>query len=302
MRFFKRACIAIPITLLVSFGIMMLMIYTDITNRKAELTTYVRLAMRDALINIQTTEENGLDASGYTGALHNRNDYAVYLAELKNNAGAGSATAKETLEALQTFLESNQIEAGDAIFRPIQFGMTYVDPTAFKASFKHSLQSLVDANYKITDTNGNSQNKKIVCNDALHVYLDDMNSVVNIDGPHLVEFNTGSEVLRALYGVADAADYIEEINSKTEASSGLGISTAATPTFYVYYDITVSVPWGSSTTLPLLSRTFLSSRWPGSETFEYNERVGSSTDELQYLRIHSDDMRIEYTYRYVLLN
>lgn len=302
MQFLKKVFVAIPVTLLLAFICMGLVIYFDLTERSQDLDTYIRLAMRDALINVQTTEENGLDFtkgnSSYDAAV-SRQKYRQYLAALDSETAHLGRSAEDTMHLLHTFLDNNQSATGDAMFRPIQFGMTYVDPEMFSASFKESLTSLVEANY---GAGSGSSRWKTTCNDALHVYLDNMNSVVHINGPHIVEFDADNNVLRQLYGTDRAETFVEDAISGMENAGSLGISTASTPKFYVYYDITVTVPWGSSTALPLLSKNFFTLHWAGT-SFEYNEKADpSNDDELQYLRMHSDSMVKTYTYRYILLN
>lgn len=73
------------------------------------------------------------------------------------------------------------------------------------------------------------------------------------------------------------------------------------PDFYVYYDITVDVPWGSSTAFPFLSKSVWDNK--GFKNIEYSDPANQDvTDAQRFIRWHSDSTVETYTYRYVLLN
>lgn len=310
MRGIKKAFIAIPGTLILALVVACVLILSDLSERKSSLDAFVRIAMKDAIVNIQTTEELGLNYNASYDAYSSNIKYQEYLDTI---AAQLSDSDRDTIETIQSFLDTNMAnldsdKSGEDMFRPIQFGMTYVDADLLEKSFKSTLDDLVGANYRM---NGTPNDLKLSCNDALHVYLDDITLVV--DGPHVISLSSADETtkrsLTQLYGIDTAQEYIEQYNTSLgDESASLGISTESVPNFYVYYDISVKVPWGSSSALPLLSEAFIEKLFgPG---LQYNEPTAgySSSDtgefgkEQRYVRFHSEDMVMNYAYRYVLLN
>lgn len=322
MSFIKKVFIAFPVTLLLVFACTGLMIFNDLSTRKSTLDTYIHLAVQDALVNIQTTEEEGLNFRTGMDYARSMAKYSEYIDTIENElVGTPSAAADEHMKVIaviRRFLDDNQrkvlhTDNGESLFRPIQFGMTYMDSDLFEKSFKSSLQQLIDSNFK----QGAESSGKAGCNDALHVYYPgdpDYNPSttgqwkVIVDGPHVVDLTdrlaVDSGVLAQLYGMSNAQSYLSEHFDLFSDSENLGISIDTTPQFFVYYDITVNVPWGSSTAAPTLNKNFFTMRWADATTnLQFSQKADPNDEqELSYLRIHNDDMVETYHYRYVLLN
>lgn len=322
MRFLKKVFIAIPVTLFLVLACTGLMIYNDLATRRSTLQSYIHLAVRDAVINVQTTEEEGLNFKNGMDYANSMANYSRYIDTIENElVGTHTSTTEEHMKVIaviRRFLDDNQRKVlmsdnGDELFRPIQFGMTYMDEDLFEKSFIHSLKQLIDSNFK----QGAESNGKSNCNDALHVYFPgdpDYDPVttgywrVNVDGPHVVDLSDSladnSGVLAQLYGMNNAKDYLAEHFDLFTDSEKLGISTDTTPQFFVYYDITVDVPWGSSTAAPTLNKNFFAMRWADATSdMQFSNKADPDDEqELSYLRIHNSDMVETYHYRYVLLN
>lgn len=302
--YLKKIALAVLGFFILSFASGFIIWCNDLTKHESELQTYIRLAVKDAIINVQTTEQEGLNFT-VANARVSQEKYEAYLADLKSSAGKNPAV-DETLKTIRTFLNNNN-EAlrstkidGEGLFRPIQFGMTYLDKELFEESFKKSLSNLIEVNYN----SDHNISKSFTCYDALHVYTETIN--FNIDGPYVVPLtdtdDKTKQFLRQLYGIDKASEYIAGYNDALGAdSASLGISTNTVPDFYVYYDITVDVPWGSSTAFPFLSKSVWENR--GFKNIEYSDPANQDvTDAQRFIRWHSDSTVETYKYRYVLLN
>ena len=298
MSYLQKIALSVLAFFVLSFVTGYVIWFGDITKHRSDLQTFIRLAVHDALINIQTTEEQGLNFTSTTSVKEQTENYKNYLDAISKDLKDDNE--KKALNTIHKFLDNNvelykQTGTGEALFRPIQFGMTYIDQVLFEASFKESLSNLIEVNYN----SDHSESTAFSCYDALHAYMDDI--TIKIDGPHVVSLKdksgTTNEFLLELYGINNARDYLEEYNNSLAGSSELGVSVDAVPTFYVYYDITVDVPWGSSTAFPFFGKEL----WEGMgfTSIQYSEQKDG---QKQFIRWHSDDMRENYSYRYVLLN
>lgn len=298
--YLKKIALAVLGFFILSFASGFIIWYNDLTKHESDLQTYIRLAVKDAIINVQTTEQEGLNFIVANKRRESTEKYEEYLKALEPSAENNPAI-DETLKTIRTFLNNNKdLQDGEGLFRPIQFGMTYLDKELFEESFKKSLSNLIAVNYN----SDHNTSKSFTCYDALHVYTDDIK--FKIAGPNVVSLadtdDDTKQFLRQLYGIDKASEYISDYNNKLgDNSASLGISTNTVPDFYVYYDITVDVPWGSSTAFPFLSKYVWDNR--GFTNIEYSDPANPDvTDGQRFIRWHSDSTVETYKYRYVLLN
>lgn len=291
---FALTLLAVVLVGFVSTGFEM---YHTISTREEAMRTFVRLATKDAIVNIQATEEYGLDAReaqkllNFTDNLE-RNDYSAYLNALAAGFANSADGNAENLALIQKFLQMNKSNMGnkDAVFRPIQFGMTYVSPELFEASFKCALRDLIKANFASTEDGelAVEQNDAIYINwgsGAIDRYID-----VRVSEPKAAPIPRGSEnsyLFNSIYGV-DKANF--QFASLEES---LGFADASI-NFYVYYDIDITVRWKSTMSNQLLTAGFL--RNFGIE----DNHDGKLFDPNGFLRMDGPD--IHYSYRYVLTN
>lgn len=310
MRVFKRVGIILALVLFLSIALTGFQVYLDLVKREEDMNSFVRLSVKDAIVNIQTTEESGLNVQNTYTRKKKEVSYQAYL-----NALAGQASDPDTLELIREFLVDNSSEKGDAMFRPIQFGMTYIDTELFKESFIKSLQQLIDMNYShdsraAAASQGDAlfdtkvDNTLIIKSEGTFTGHNPLGSItigsetyethIQIEGPYLIEIDestdvTQEEIFNSLYGGDLRKEYID---LKDSAGANLGISSQSMPNFFIYYDITVSVDWASVSTNPLLGEGFLGSVWGVPDQY-FSQDNG-------YLMIPGK--QIEYEYRYVLLN
>lgn len=297
-KFVLRIGLAICLSLVVGLIFIGFEVYLELTTRYEAMSAFTRLAVKNAIVNIQTTEESGNDAVAYLlkpdsiSGYRQRNEQKDYEDYLNTLAGSLAARAEylegeedPNLELIQAFLASNESESGNDRFRPIQFGMTYVSPELFKASLKQSLYDLIQANYA---ANGEG-NLALTQDDAVYIGKTaadiDKYVTINIDGPKaalIPEDGHGSVLYSSIYGT-----------DKAESSlSALGFEDLSIG-FYVYYDITVEVNWKSTTLSPLLKLEWLGELGMvgvGEDNFDSNG----------FLRIPGKP--VTYSYRYVLTN
>lgn len=256
--------------------------------RKNAMTSFVRLATKNALVSIQTTEQYGNDyASGINKANNSdqikkeKVDYKAYLDALFNqmkniqgSAKTGSLTgtqAKKNLETIRAFLKANQTSTGDDMFRPIQFGMTYVSETRFKEAFEEYLSRLVESNYGQYENN---------CSD---IVIDSCEYLINGPYVQMIENNTESKAMyEYLYGIDKASAVFKKW-------SDLGIGDYSL-NFFVYYDISVTVHWSSALKGFATREGFLSKFGVPSSSFDSNGALLATAPD------------ITYEYRYVLTN
>lgn len=326
MRVFKRLGIFLALILFLSIVLTGFQIYLDVTKREEDMHSFVRLAVKDAIVNIQTTEEQGLNFLDSVTERKTTEKYKEYL-----NALASSTNNAEILSMLQNFLQENSGAKGNDRFQPIQFGMTYIDTELFKESFIASLQKLIDSNYSLDSAERaaaaaqGKTNAKLFGTQASNTlaFKSDISQTgsfvpdasladrytgkqaisfrgenyevcIEIKKPEVVELRQYSnaeyqQFIRSLYGNDNIDDYI---NAYSNSGQDLGISVESMPNFFIYYDINVTVCWASMTTNPLLRKGFLGDIW----------RVPNSyfSRDNGYLMIPGRP--IEYNYRYVLLN
>lgn len=300
MTALRRVGVCIVVCMIASFFAIGFQVWYDLSTREDEVLTYTRLAMKDALVNIQTTEQEGFNYTN-TKAAYSRELYKTYLTDIKSQI-----KDDKNMELISSFLNLNaDNNSGDNLFRPIQYGMTYVDKELFMESFKKSLDTLVETNYP----------KTIESSDGLISFTTRAPSAITItdvefkiDGPKIGELNlsTGTSadakkdsIYRSIYGIDTMADM--------ELVKNLGFGSSAI-NFYVYYDITVTVQWASASTNQLLTRNFFTNLADASlNALSSSNKVSSSlkytpivNDSQEYVYIPGDP--IVYSYRYVLLN
>lgn len=303
-RWVLRFGLAIMLSLVVGFFALGFETYSNLSKREEEMRTFVRLSVQDALVNIQTTEEYGLDSTKYLNNTYGREnftsgysrsdeqaDYRNYLVAINSQLADEGKGNADNLEIIQAFLDLNQASGGeDAMFRPVEFGMTYVSESLFKASFKQSLYNLVKANYDSVD-DGEAGFEQV---DALYLNWDknhiDNYIKIEIDGPKAEQLpkgtGTANAIYKSVYGVDKA---LEAFASKPN----LGFESASID-FFIYYDIRVTVDWKST------SRSqFMNLGWLEKYGF-IDDPTGEIFDPQGFMRISGKP--IEYSYRYVLTN
>lgn len=287
----------------------------DLSTRERTMQSFVRLACRNAIVGIQTTEQTGLDNFSahelntdiglFTGSFDNRShpigeyttiekqEYLHYLQVLENHFTNGDFTdenAKSRLNFIHTFLYKNKQDSdGDKMFRPIQFGMTYVSPTVFKGAFIQALKELLEAN------GGRNGGTPLAGEPEDSIYINWNNIedyiTINVSEPQIVSLprddsGTIDPTLISLYGI----DKAEDLMGKLEPSLGFG---SASVDFYVYYDISISVDWKSTLNSQVTNRNFL-------KQFGALSSNADDFDSNGFARINGKT--IEYNYRYVLTN
>lgn len=256
--------------------------------RKNAMTSFVRLATKNALVSIQTTEQYGNDyASGINKANDSdqikkeKVDYEAYLdtlfgqmKKIQGSTKTGSLTrtqAGKNLGTIQAFLKANRTSTGDDMFRPIQFGMTYVSETRFKEAFEEYLSRLVESNYGQYENN---------CSD---IVIDSCEYRIN--GPYVQMISTDAES-KAMYEYLYGIDKASAVFKKW---SELGIGDYSL-NFFVYYDISVTVHWSSALKGFATREGFLSKFGVPSSSFDSNGALLATAPD------------ITYEYRYVLTN
>lgn len=327
MRRLKMVGIALVASMFLSIFYVVFRIYMDISDRQQDVQTFLRLAVKDSIVNIQTTEEYGL--SFMDSSLQDSKDkYEEYLNCLTNSDIAQNDEG--VLALLQEFLKDNSSSEGDALFRPMQFGVTYIDKAVFKASLAESMQALIDANFnaeRIYDAD--VANYKNQSNNALRIKTVEghangepsdygstdtlanveweqcystegvpYNIFVKISDPQIVAFDSSladedAHLYQSLYGSNNLEQYIS-LKEKA-GNADLGISTRQMADFFIYYDIAVEVHWTSTTATPLLNKNFLG-KYGVPDYYFYSE----DPDTPSYAELPGPV--VQYSYRYVLLN
>lgn len=330
MKNLARVGICITLCIVLSFFAIGLQVWMDLSTREDDVLTFTRLAMKDALVNIQTTEQEGYDylaavnSTGYDSSTDNYlfgfpkynsythvdNGYTPYLTSLM------SQSKDENMRVIAGFLNLNKdTSGGDALFRPIQYGMTYVDPLLFVNSFAESLKQQVDANYtKATyyDLNGIQFTTKAPS--ALKItgisykingqeYTPDMSSGAIKPKLGILDLSkaggNADHTYQSIYGI----DKI--INSEVEGNLGFGSSSI---NFYVYYDIEVTVSWASASANQLLTRNFFTNLADQTlNAFANNNKVSAHLEYTPAINgsqeyVYIPGKPVTYKYRYVLLN
>lgn len=291
MRALKRIGIAIAVCMFACFLAIGFQVWFDLSTREDDVLTFTRLAMKNALVNIQTTEQEGYNfaSSGRATTGYDSGAYRGYLTALLS---ALNTESDENMEAIKKFLEDNlNATDGDALFRPIQFGMTYVDKELFQESFETAVNDLVAANYDNAnkyDAGGVSFTTKAPC--ALKIN----NCDFEIDGPNLGNIPTDhgavDEIYKSIYGINTFEDTSSHLN--------LGFTSSAIK-FYVYYDITVTVDWSSASANQLMTKNFFT-----------NNLLGQVRTDLDFTPLENGSQSylyipgkpVTYSYRYVLTN
>lgn len=333
MKGLARVGIYMTLCIVLSFFAIGLQVWMDLSSREDDVLTFTRLAMKDALVNIQTTEQEGYDylkgisSSGYTNVNsgkylfgftpynytgHGADKYTAYLTSLKAQA------KDDNMKVISTFLAENQSQAtsdGNALFRPIQYGMTFVDPNLFVNSFAESMEQLVAANY----TKATSYSVGGVSFTTKAPYAVEITNIsYKINGTPFTPGTVASavkpklgtlaldnkdgaadEIYRSIYGIDKIVD--------SEISGDLGFGSSSI-NFYVYYDIEVTVEWASASANQLMTKNFFTNLADMTmNSFANNNRVASG---LQYTPqvngsqqyVYIPGKPITYNYRYVLLN
>lgn len=298
-----------------------------LSTREETMHSFVRMACRNAIVGIQTTEQTGLDnfsaqdlrsdiglfTGKFDGHPHpltkyktdEQQEYTAYLTTLYTKFVDDMTVASDTedkdaakrLKLIQTFLNANRGDVGDStnddkgneMFRPIQFGMTYVSPTMFKGAFIQALKELLEAN------GGRTEGTPLAGEPADSIYINwnDVDSyiTVTVSEPKTVNLpkDANGEItdptLISLYGIDKAQDLI----GKLDSSLGFG---DASVDFYVYYDISISVDWKSTLNSQVTNYEFL-------QKFGV-QNSGDNFDANGFARISGKT--ITYNYRYVLTN
>lgn len=336
MKNLARVGICITLCIVLSFFAIGLQVWMDLSSREDDVLTFTRLSMKDALVNIQTTEQEGYDylkgtsSTGYSNVnsgkylfgfapynytSHGSDRYRAYLSNLFTKAKA-SGVNDANMQVITSFLQSNRESTSkDALFRPIQYGMTFVDPQLFVNSFAESMEQLVAANYtKATQysVGGVSFTTKAPC--ALEI----TNISYKINGtpfkpgtssgaiqPALGTLKLNNKggnadaIYRSIYGIDKIVD------SEIGADLGFGSSSV---NFFVYYDIEVTVEWKSASTNQLLTRNFFTNLADKSlNAFADNNKVSgglSYTPQVDGSQeyVYIPGKPVTYSYRYVLIN
>lgn len=285
MRMFKRISIGFVICFLLCFLVTGFQVWNDLSTREDEMLAYVRLAVKNAAVNTQSTEavEDNLSHLKDKYAFYDRQDAIdKYLTAVKAALGTASFS-QDSRDAVQFFIECNSnafysyYTGVSTLFNPIQYGMTYIDEDEFKNSLTEYINSMIEANY------GTTNQAYTRVSDALH--LD--NVQIDIDGPKVCEFDPNSEIYRELYGMT------KEI-SDLAPDEDLGFAQSAID-FFVYYDIKVTVDWSSATANQMLSKQYL----------EGIEHVANSA--LRYTQgdrnyVYIPGKTITYSYRYAVMH
>lgn len=291
MRALKRIGIAIAVCMFVCFLAIGFQVWFDLSTREDDVLTFTRLAMKNALVNIQTTEQEGYNFAS-SGRATTKYDSGAYNEYLKALLSALNTESDENMEAIKKFLEDNlNATDGDALFRPIQFGMTYVDKELFQESFETAVNDLVAANYD----NANKYDAGGVSFTTKAPYALKINNCdFEIDGPKLGNIPTDQgaidEIYKSIYGI----DTFEDTSSKLN----LGFTSSAI-NFYVYYDITVTVDWSSASANQLMTKNFFTNNLLGQVRTDL-VFTPSENESQSYLYIPGKP--VTYSYRYVLTN
>lgn len=329
MKSLARVGICMTLCIVLSFFAIGLQVWLDLSSREDDVLTFTRLAMKDALVNIQTTEQEGFDylksksmtalttgkyefglgSSSYNATGKDR--YTTYLQALKDQAGSD-----ENMKTIQAFLAANVSDTeGEALFRPIQYGMTFVDPDLFVESFASAMEQLVAANYtKATTYNVGGISFTTKAPNALEItgisYTINGTPITSRASFAGVKPKLGTlklknkgvnadAIYQSIYGIDKIVD--------SELGNDLGFGSSSV-NFYVYYDISVTVSWASASTNQLMTRNFFTNLADKNlNAFADNNRVSTAVrytpsvnGSQQYVYVPGKP--VTYTYRYVLLN
>ena len=97
--YLKKIALAVLGFFILSFASGFIIWCNDLTKHESDLQTYIRLAVKDAIINVQTTEQEGLNFT-VANARVSQEKYEAYLADLKSSAGKNPAV-DETLKTIR---------------------------------------------------------------------------------------------------------------------------------------------------------------------------------------------------------
>lgn len=292
MRMFKRISIGFVICFLLCFLVTGFQVWNDLSTREDEMLSYVRLAVKNAAVNTQSTEvaqdrltHNYIHSSYITPHefLTEKNKIGDYLDRINYLIFSTGGFSSASRSAIQFFCEYNEdaiyntTTGASTLFNPIQYGMTYIDKDAFTQSLTEYISSMIEANY------GETNQAYTRVTDALH--LD--NVQIDIDGPKVCKFDSSNEIYRELYGITD------EINDLAP-DEDLGFAQSAID-FFVYYDIEVTVDWSSATANQMFTKQYLE----GIENIT-NAALKYTPGERNYVYIPGKT--ITYNYRYAVMH
>ena len=235
----KRFVAATAAVILLAFLCIGYEFYMVMPTRRDALSSFVRMATTDALINIQSTEQYGDDFlnEGYLSPdeiadlkANETNNYTNYLTILDTELKNKKLDNSDNIGAVHSFLDSNKNKTGNDRFRPIQFGMTYISEDLFKSSFSSYLNNIIKTNYAINDTD----------TDIVITGID-----YDISDPQVAKIpssKTASDEDKKLYMYLYGTDIA---NDKLKNWEELGLGSGSID-FYVFYKVKVTVNWASA--------------------------------------------------------
>lgn len=259
MKIFSKIMIALMLILFCNISVSVFTEIEGLEDKRDNLGLAIRLAYKNAVVGQQTLDEDGMNGLGaVTGDYINT--YKVYLQTLDAQARAkGIKTSETDLYRILNFLNRNVNEytrTGEALYTPIQFSITYVDPVTFERDFTEYLQKIIDDNYGAPTEAGETEN---VFRGRNSLLLDDVK--VRITGPELRFLNVNDNAYASIFGSKhyEAVKIVQGVNRNDKMFN-----------YVVVYDVSIEVEWSSVTSTPYFnfgpdkSRPYFKLRLPDS--------------------------------------
>ncbi len=198
---------------------------------------FVRQAARQAAdytrVNLQTVA-----GSTYTGATGMKKDKVqAWTEDIRSQASS--------LGVLTSWLDRSLTKIHDSAgtvtaYTPLNYGLTYLDQEDYETMFRDALARTVEYNYG-TDTKPPVGS----AGEWDTLYIDSVS--VDVSEPHVQALSNSGYMAESLFGKVDP----------DTGSSGMDFN------YLISYDITITINWGSVTTLPLFNAPITSHRYSG---------------------------------------
>lgn len=239
MKIFSKFMIALMLLLFVNISVSVFTEIEALEAKRDDLGLAIRLAYKNAVVGQQTLDEDGMNNLGAVSSEYIAS-YKTYLASLKSQAQAqGISTSSTDLYRILNFLTNNVTEyerTGEALYTPLQFSITYVDPVTFEEDFEEYLRKIIDDNYGAPTVAGETEN---VFRGRNSLLIDDVR--INVSGPELRFLDINDNAYAKIFGSDHwaAMDVVQGANRNDAMFN-----------YVVVYDVDIEVDWSSVTATP----------------------------------------------------
>lgn len=219
MRNFTRIAAVILSALLVQIFASIYIEYGEMRDRDFAMNQAINLAYSHTVRGIQQIDNS------YAASLANNPDELIaYCNTLKNQAGASPQLVK-----ICNFMIANANTSNS--YSPIQFGLTYIDKREFRRLYEETLKEYIRLNY------GNDTTPPLLGGHIQGtIRIDSVN--VTVTGPIVNTIDSGSTVLKQVFGTADPS-----------VMNAAGLSDPMFDTI-ISYRVDIDITWTSVTTTP----------------------------------------------------